>query len=62
VGKDSPLRALDAPLLARILSAVELVVPDMVDTLAEAISQARPGVCQCHFLQLSEKSCFDKPQ
>lgn len=42
VGKGSPLRALDAPLLARILSAVELVVPDMVDTLAEAISQARP--------------------
>eukprot|EP00873_Tetraselmis_striata_P033299 jgi/Tetstr1/453563/TSEL_040531.t1 len=43
VGRDSPLNGLDAPVLEKILSEVEIVVPDVVDTLAEAIRQARHG-------------------
>uniref|UniRef100_A0A061RCW2 Right handed beta helix domain-containing protein n=1 Tax=Tetraselmis sp. GSL018 TaxID=582737 RepID=A0A061RCW2_9CHLO len=43
LGQDSPLSRLDSPLLAHICSLVDLVVPDVFGTLAEALKQACPG-------------------
>jgi len=43
LGKDSPLHQLDRSLLARLSVSVDIVVPDAVPTLCEAVAQALPG-------------------